>query len=106
MVCARRELEMSAFKRHVHAGRYDVDVVGGDRHAVGDLGDAHRRLGGEEMAQEARMLSIEMLHKDERHSGVFGQLLKKSRERLKTACRCTDANHDARMQVCFELQVL
>ena len=71
--------------------RNDVQMVGGEGHAVARFGDRHCCLPGQDLGQHAAVRRVEVLHQHERHPGRRRQLGEQLRHRLQPPGRRTDA---------------
>ena len=52
---------------HIHAGRYDIDIVGRYRHIIFHLVHFHGRLFFKQLGQDAGMVGRQVLNDDIRH---------------------------------------
>jgi hypothetical protein len=77
-------MEIVAFGNNEHA-------VGAHRHAVGNEHDRHRRMSRQDLVQQGRQLP-HMVHDDDRHAHVGGELRQQPHIRIKATGRSADAD--------------
>ncbi len=73
-------------------GDDDMDTVGLDPHAVGDLDDRHHRLLAEQLGEQAFARRLEMLDNDEAHAAVGRHRVQELGRDLQPAGRHADAD--------------
>jgi len=71
---------------HGGVGGNDVNLIRLDRHAIGNFFDAHGGFLREEFSEHAVMGGVEMLHEDEGHAGIGGDVTEEFRDCFDSAC--------------------
>ena len=85
--------ERSLCDGEIDIRRYDVDVVGFHRHAVGGFPDRHGGGARENLGQQAVVLGVEMLHEDDGQTGVGRQIGQQMFEDFEAARGSANSDH-------------
>ena len=77
---------------HLLLRRNQIDVVGFDRHAVFDEMDRQQRVPRQQFVHQALEVWRQVLDDDERHPGVFREVVEEAHERIEAAGGRADAD--------------
>jgi hypothetical protein len=88
---ARGKTECAVLDRQEAGGRYDVEVVALDTHAVRRLRHGHGCVAGQQLGHQALMRRVEVLDQDEGHRAGIGKRIEKLGTRFQPTGRRTDA---------------
>ncbi len=92
---ARPQAQHAPLERERRVGRDDIDVAGRDRSLVVDRVHRHLRVAGQQLAEHARMVRIQVLHVDQGEPRVRRHMFEETLERFQTSGGRADAHNDA-----------